>query len=466
MLLVGILFAACDEDYSDWSEPQGYPQEEPVNLTFSVNNNGVDDINLGTVSTDSVVVANISEITTLEGGSVKYEVTLTDDDEKSVAMAYGVVGSEIKVNTKELRNAIWSMFGKAHQTVEASLKIVAIITSAEGQAIRVEASGLSVSVETEQLPIAADYYLIGDPNEWKTDALIKFTSVGDSIFELQLETTAENQNIKIVPSTAVGSDSFWQLLLGAEAGHGTDVTGTLKISEAGNEADAIIIATTGKKKITLDMKAYTYTISDVVETMFIIGSPWGWDWNSVGASMTIVNGEKRFWSINYFAANAEIKFSPEKAWSGKDFGFSAVTDEAKAKANLTENEGNIKVGKAGWYIVVVNTDGGNTVDFYDPEVWLVGAAATGEWDNIAGNSLNLFTVPATANGEFESPAFIKDGELRMCVKLPNADWWKTEFMILDGKIAYRGNGGDQERVNITAGKKAYLKFSDGTGRIQ
>jgi len=38
-----------------------------------------------------------------------------------------------------------------------------------------------------------------------------------------------------------------------------------------------------------------------------------------------------------------------------------------------------------------------------------------------------------------------------------------EFIVLDGKIVYRGNGGDQERVSVSEGQKAYLNFTDGTG---
>lgn len=46
------------------------------------------------------------------------------------------------------------------------------------------------------------------------------------------------------------------------------------------------------------------------------------------------------------------------------------------------------------------------------------------------------------------------------------DWWTREFIILNGKIAYRGNGGDQERVRVTAGNTITLDFKAGTGTIQ
>ena len=59
-------------------------------------------------------------------------------------------------------------------------------------------------------------------------------------------------------------------------------------------------------------------------------------------------------------------------------------------------------------------------------------------------------------------------ELRMYAasSIATSDWWTREFIILDGKIAYRGNGGDQERVKVAAGAKVTLDFNAGTGVIE
>lgn len=75
--------------------------------------------------------------------------------------------------------------------------------------------------------------------------------------------------------------------------------------------------------------------------------------------------------------------------------------------------------------------------------------------------VNKFTVPTGKDGEFVSPAFGAADEVRMCVNFGGYDWWKTEFIVLDGKIVYRGSGNDQERVKVAAGQKAYLNFTDG-----
>ncbi len=50
--------------------------------------------------------------------------------------------------------------------------------------------------------------------------------------------------------------------------------------------------------------------------------------------------------------------------------------------------------------------------------------------------------------------------------IANSDWWTREFIVLDGKIVYRGNGDDQKRVNCTKGQEVTLDVNAGTGSIK
>lgn len=214
-------------------------------------------------------------------------------------------------------------------------------------------------------------------------------------------------------------------------------------------------------------------------SMFIIGSPYDWNWDNA-QSLTPVNGfagttaspeanSSKFWFIKYFNAGDAVKFNMSKAWNGSEFGFSAVREDSKTLAGITDDGGNIKIGNAGWYIVLVTTTRSedeksyvHNVDFLAPDVYVIGNTV-GTWD--APNTFK-FTVPSDSPGEFVSPAFTAADNLRLCIKLDGIDWWRTEFNIFDNKIEYRGNGGDQAGVAVSVGQKAYLKFSDGTGRIQ
>jgi hypothetical protein len=175
-----------------------------------------------------------------------------------------------------------------------------------------------------------------------------------------------------------------------------------------------------------------------------------------------------FWRVVWLEsgiADPGFKFSPEKAW-GKDFGVEGeATNGVYAKG--TNNAPDVAV--SGYYTVVVNLKE-ETIEVNPAKVYGIGDAFGG-WD--AATPANLFTEDA-ANKLLVSPATVADGNLRMHVtaatmtNLDGAviDWWRAEFNIIDGMIAYRGNGGDQAAVPVTAGKVAKLNFADGTGTIE
>ena len=109
-----------------------------------------------------------------------------------------------------------------------------------------------------------------------------------------------------------------------------------------------------------------------------------------------------------------------------------------------------------------------TLDINEPNVYLIGPVTGGMWDECMTDW--KFQVPSTADGEFVSPAFAAAADatdgVRIYVKIPEADWWKSEFMVFDGKIKYRGTGNDQDRITAGAGQKVYLNFSNDTGKIE
>ncbi|MDH6359282.1 SusF/SusE family outer membrane protein [Parabacteroides sp. PF5-9] len=206
------------------------------------------------------------------------------------------------------------------------------------------------------------------------------------------------------------------------------------------------------------------------ENMYMIGSINDWNWDASFEMVPVHSNPGKFWRVVYLPTDAEIKFNYVQQWNGSEFGYEEDRFPASSVsyANLSDSGGNIKVGKGGWYIVVVSTalQGQNylyTVEFLVPDVYLTGNTAGG-WDFF--DETNKFTVPVDGEGEFVSPAFVASDELRMSIKLADIDWWKTEFIILGGKIVYRAGGDDQERVNVTTGQKAYLNFTTGEGAVK
>lgn len=222
----------------------------------------------------------------------------------------------------------------------------------------------------------------------------------------------------------------------------------------------------------------------VPEKLYLVGSFNKWSGDNA-LEMIPVNGSPNiFWHLVYLDGegnSAGVKFNSDKAWNDKEAGFEKITINPASDnaADIINANGNIGSSKPGWYLMivectVVGRDIKYNVTFNKPNVYLQGVCtAAGGWDLIPDN---LFSVPTTADGEFVSPAIGNavsggpsgsDPGVRICVKIPNADWWKSEFIVYDKKIAYRGNGGDQTpRVAGAVGQKVYLNFTKETGEIK
>lgn len=222
----------------------------------------------------------------------------------------------------------------------------------------------------------------------------------------------------------------------------------------------------------------------VPEKLYLVGSFNKWSWDNA-LEMIPVNGSPNiFWHLVYLDGegnSAGVKFNSDKAWNKNAAGFEKITINPASDnaADIINANGNIGSSKPGWYLMivectVVGRDIKYNVSFNKPNVYLQGVCtAAGGWDLIPDN---LFSVPTTADGEFVSPAIGNavsggpsgsDPGVRICVKIPNADWWKSEFIVYDKKIAYRGNGGDQTpRVAGAVGQKVYLNFTKETGEIK
>ena len=220
------------------------------------------------------------------------------------------------------------------------------------------------------------------------------------------------------------------------------------------------------------------------EKLFLVGNFNKWSWDSALEMTPVHSAPHIFWHLVYIDGQGEsagIKFNSEKAWNGNDIGFDKIkiNPASEKGSDIISVKGNIGSSKAGWYLMIVECtvegrDVKYNVSFNNPNVYLQGlCTASAGWDLIPEN---LFTVPATADGEFVSPAIGNtvpggptndDAGVRICVKIPGSDWWKSEFIIYDKKIAYRGTGGDQTpRVAGTAGQKVYLNFTNETGEIK
>jgi hypothetical protein len=86
------------------------------------------------------------------------------------------------------------------------------------------------------------------------------------------------------------------------------------------------------------------------------GTPANWDEN-FGTSLPVVSGTDYTWTYTLdLIATKEFKFRQGNDWSGKSIGYSDVIWAGTAASNFTNNNGNIVVGAAGNFTLVLKIE--------------------------------------------------------------------------------------------------------------
>ncbi|MEL5894907.1 DUF5115 domain-containing protein [Bacteroides sp. GD17] len=462
MVLTAALLSSCKGDYDDWAAPQGFDAEEAKDISVNITPAAAIDMENVTTETIQLFTASVSAPEGME--VTAYEAVLSKLDESGAAQGKAVLAVDASgnVSTKEVVSAVESYYGKNPIARKLAVTVMAYIKQGE-QAFCVSSNQAEVQVTLVKPDISAAYYLVGDMVGWDEETMVKFNHsdvnvYDDPVFTISFTTTADDQYWKIIPQKNIDAGDFWANpgVVGLKTDGDDAMSGQLVNEGAG----AGKIAKAGKYNMTINMMDYTYEITKAPTELYMTGT----GFNNWGAwhQLTPVNShEGNYWTIIYCNAGDEIKFSAAAAWDGSEFGSSAPMNDV-AGAGLVDKSGNVQVTNAGWYLFHVLNGESKAINVYTPNVYLIGDTA-GEW-NVADS--HKFEIPTTADGVFVSPAFAADAELRMCVSIEGFDWWQAEFIILDGKIEYRGTGGDQTRVSVTEGQKAYLNFTAGTGEIK
>lgn len=466
--------ASCTDDYSDWNAPQH--NDQPATVQFG--NGSVTEtqaINLAEVTTPTVKVANITA-PTADGGyaaSGEYKITLGGKSLDITAAG--------EVSTEELQNVIVSNYGKAPVQRDMDATVATWATN-EKSYIKIESATFKVQATPKAANIEQFYYLAGDifadgynKDVVKTHA---FTHSDNNVwddpnFSIEVKTTEDNKSFMIIPASSLEKSDIREGAFGS---------GSEKGALVNSGANAIVIEKAGKYNISINMETLTYKVEAVKPiALFLTGSEYNWgkkesDWKQL---IQYNGSNETFWTMIYFSEGELFKFAPQADW-GDEFGDQATIVD-NAGAGIVSDGGkdhNLKVGKAGWYLLRVTNGKERKLEVCKPEVYLVGEVIDGGWgdgwQDKAKTDANKFTAPTTKDGLFVSPTFANSGNLRMYVnfpdtgyKDPNNNWWKAEFIVKDGNIVYRGNSGsDPESIAVQANQHVELNFTTGKGEIK
>ena len=247
-------------------------------------------------------------------------------------------------------------------------------------------------------------------------------------------------------------------------------------TETGDEIEGTDILS---NVVTLNNVHLLYSLAPVTVPahLYVVGNFCGWDWGNCFEFIPVYDHPEMYWRMVWIDESG-VKINTDKAWDGNQKGYADVTVDGDLKNQISANEeGNFISATPGWYLMIVTAtvegrDIKYNVQFNEPNVWLMGPSIS---DSNYGelNEAGKFEVPTTQNGDFVSPAFTgaspggDDGGLRVYVKIPNNDWWHSEFTLAGDQISYRGTGGDQKPYLACAvGQKLYLNFSTGKGSLK
>ena len=189
--------------------------------------------------------------------------------------------------------------------------------------------------------------------------------------------------------------------------------------------------------------------------------------------------EGKFYTLAYFGAGDTFLWGDsEDTGTGIDR-TSSYDDQAEAGIDKAE-DGSFLVKNAGWYVLYMSISVDKVknalvsdLTVYPGSAYVIGNAAGGDWTD--SNPEWQMTAPATADGIWESPAFTGSGELRAYIKVPDIDWWRTEFTLFKGALYWRTvdipanwaeNVGSAYSVACSVGQKLYVNFDELTGEVK
>lgn len=393
-------------------------------------------------------------------------------------------------------------YGKGEVVATTPFETVKLVANAT--AFSVAKDGLYYiaynAADNQVTVIPAEFGIIGDatPGLWDKETVMEASYNSDlAVVEMTLkDVSLDKKQIKFRYANMWGVKLPYagsEVTLHSNMGNVSDPKTILPLSDAFSECkgggENFSLGTKGTYDVVLkvDLRSKTFSAkaictgedtstAELPAKMFVVGSPAEWNWNWANAAeLTPVNShDGMFWGIYYFEAGSLIKFNNEMAWNGNEFG--AMNEEPNGYGEIATGGSNLKIATAGYYQVVVTCSLSSDkksvikkITLAEPAIYLVGVTSNGGWGNIQGDN-NKFLIPTNPTDDFVSPAFIANTDanngVRMCIKITGVDWWQAEFNVYDGKIAYRGVGGDQALVSGTVGQKVYLNFKTGAGSIK
>lgn len=433
-------FTACDEDYTDWADPQAYAQEDAAaaygvtvaagsqaNIDMSATPGEVelvaiasDNKNVANILLNSVTVFGQKVPATIENGIVKVDAALLD--------------SLVEVNTLN-RSATLHEFDVV---VEAGARLVS------GEAVPVKATvqaALTPAPTPEIDP--AGYALLGQWQGWDSSNPTWMTKVEEGVYQAKVTTGDGDNWYKFYQGSGFGEGEFaWDAVAMGCAVNGDNTSPNLLVwnnDPIYGGFQTPVISGAGTWIITLDMNKMVYSYAPYTEKLWYAGDANKWSFSP----LTKVGDHFEGYYYIYLADNAStwgFKFTTTPDWDNPQYGAGdgdGVIAIGGGNCNLPSGN------ESGFYKLMVNTD--NLTFSVEPiaQMSLIGSAiGENAWNDDFDLTFNTETMA------WEGTFTVKDGEFKIRA---NHDWSLSWGGSLDAMTSQNG-----ANLPISAGTYKFL----------
>ena len=144
-LLVLAGFSACDEDYTDWANPQSNPQEESKSGITAQVAGVTSEVVMDTYAEDSVVIAKLES---LSGSDeiVGYKLQLAGND-KTLDIPFAEKDGALKVDAAELELLTMQLYNSRQAVArDIAVKVGVSAMASDNQAVSVDVADINMKV--------------------------------------------------------------------------------------------------------------------------------------------------------------------------------------------------------------------------------------------------------------------------------------------------------------------------------
>lgn len=254
-LATSFALVACNEDFSDWAEPQSSAEGTASTVAGAVQ--AVSAVN----AAEAGETIDLISTSAAEGCHVSLTRLSLNGNNLPFTLADGKVSVDAQVLATSVRDAYKSL---APVTRDLELTGNFAMVNERGEASPLHVEPLHVAYTPAALPANAKenaYYYVGGYNNWNLAEPTPFESKGDGIFELTI-TIGDGEWFAFAPQSAVDTQN-WDALFRAPSNGCTDNFGYLDNDPTTGWSFNCEVG--GNYTFTLDMKNYTFSYINYIE---------------------------------------------------------------------------------------------------------------------------------------------------------------------------------------------------------